>query len=208
MHQASVPWTGWRWRASWHGCPPATRRPSSHGSWSWTPGYPTSSRMRRDAGPSPSAPFSATWAPQISPKSPMGRRWVFWDGILGIDSKESIPTAYVAWVRICKRLWSPEIESEESIQLAYVAWRAGTTNRVVVPARQAGNRFLGSLKGLQIRALAFQYENPIPTRFLAPVDCSKILALNCSFWRLKSWWDEGWGVDVVAGCCRSWLAVD
>jgi hypothetical protein len=34
---------------------------------------------------------------------------------------------------------------------AYVAWRAGTKNRVVVPARQAGNRFLGSLKGLQIR---------------------------------------------------------
>jgi hypothetical protein len=26
-------------------------------------------------------------------------------------------------------------------------------NRVVVPARQAGNRFLGSIKGLQIRAL-------------------------------------------------------
>ncbi len=28
-----------------------------------------------------------------------------------------------------------------------------TTNRVVVAARQAGNRFLSSLKGLQIRAL-------------------------------------------------------
>ncbi len=28
----------------------------------------------------------------------------------------------------------------------------GSTNRVFVPARQAGNRFLGSLKGLQIRA--------------------------------------------------------
>jgi hypothetical protein len=27
------------------------------------------------------------------------------------------------------------------------------TNRVVVPARRAGNRFMGSLKGLQIRAL-------------------------------------------------------
>jgi hypothetical protein len=54
--------------------------------------------------------------------------------------------------RIYKRLWSPEIDSEESIQQAYVAWRAGTTSRVVVPARQAGNRFLGSLKGLQIRA--------------------------------------------------------
>jgi len=36
---------------------------------------------------------------------------------------------------------------------AYVAWRTGTSNRVVVPARQAGNRFLGSLIGLQIRAL-------------------------------------------------------
>ncbi len=58
------------------------------------------------------------------------------------------------WIRarICKRLWSPEIDSEESIQLAYVAWRAGAAYRVVVLARQAGNRFLGSLKGLQIRA--------------------------------------------------------
>jgi hypothetical protein len=66
-----------------------------------------------------------------------------------------IPTLeHIFRVRICKRLWSSEIDSEESIQLAYVAWRAGTTIRVVVPARQAGNRFQGSLKGLQIRALA------------------------------------------------------
>jgi hypothetical protein len=56
--------------------------------------------------------------------------------------------------RICKRLPSPGIDSEESIQSAYVAWQAGTTNRVVVPVRQAENRFLGSLKGLQIRAQA------------------------------------------------------
>ncbi len=39
-----------------------------------------------------------------------------------------------------------------------------------LPARQAENRFLGFLKGLQIRAL---YNNPIPARFLAPLDCSK-----------------------------------
>ncbi len=44
---------------------------------------------------------------------------------------------------------------QESIPPAYAASRAGTTNRVVVPARQAGNRFLGSLKGLQIRAQVF-----------------------------------------------------
>jgi hypothetical protein len=59
---------------------------------------------------------------------------------------------------ICKLLWSPGIDSEEAIprkrfrQSTYVARRAGTSNRVVVPARQAENRFLGSLKGLQIRA--------------------------------------------------------
>ncbi len=55
--------------------------------------------------------------------------------------------------RFCKRIRRPGIDSEESIPPAYVAGRAGTTNRVVVPARQAGNRFLGSLKALQIRAL-------------------------------------------------------
>ncbi len=60
--------------------------------------------------------------------------------------------------RICKRLWSPGINSEEPtvcIPPAYAAWQACTTNRFVLPARQAGNRFLGSLKGLQIRAQYF-----------------------------------------------------
>ncbi len=54
--------------------------------------------------------------------------------------------------RICKRLWSLGIDSEESISLAHVAWGASMTIRIFVPARQAGNRYLGSLKGLQIRA--------------------------------------------------------
>jgi hypothetical protein len=42
--------------------------------------------------------------------------------------------------------------AQESIPPAYVAWRDGTPYRVVVLAQQAGNRFLGSLKGLQSRA--------------------------------------------------------
>ncbi len=54
---------------------------------------------------------------------------------------------------ICKRLWSLGIDSDESTPPAYVAWRAGTKNRVVVTASQAGNRFLGSLKNLRIRTL-------------------------------------------------------
>jgi hypothetical protein len=55
--------------------------------------------------------------------------------------------------RICKRLRSPGIVSKESIPPASLARRAGTSNRVVVLARQAGYRLLGSLKVLQIRAL-------------------------------------------------------
>jgi hypothetical protein len=57
--------------------------------------------------------------------------------------------------RICKRLWGPGIDSDESISPAYVALWAGSTNRAVVPAYHAGNRFLGSLKGLQIPAQLF-----------------------------------------------------
>jgi hypothetical protein len=45
------------------------------------------------------------------------------------------------------------MDSEESIPPAFEAWRAGTTNRVVVPAR----RFPGSLTGLQIRALCWNF---------------------------------------------------
>jgi hypothetical protein len=37
-------------------------------------------------------------------------------------------------------------EAQESTPPAYIAWRACTTNRVIVSACQAGNRFLGSLK--------------------------------------------------------------
>ncbi len=56
--------------------------------------------------------------------------------------------------RIYERLWNPRIDSA-----TYVSLAAGTFNRVVVPALQTGNRFLGSLKGLQIRALSFIYSN-------------------------------------------------
>ncbi len=47
----------------------------------------------------------------------------------------------------------------ESIPPAYGSMAAGTSNRVVVPARQAGNRFLDSLKGLQIRAQSYISSN-------------------------------------------------
>jgi hypothetical protein len=74
---------------------------------------------------------------------------------MGARNRVGIELSYrPARARICKRLRRPGIDSEDSIPPAYVAWRVGTTNRVVVPARQAGNRFPGSLKGLQIRAQA------------------------------------------------------
>jgi hypothetical protein len=52
-------------------------------------------------------------------------------------------------------LRSPGFDSKESIQPAYVAWRVGTSNRVVVPAQQVGNRIRVSLKSLQLRALLY-----------------------------------------------------
>ncbi len=55
----------------------------------------------------------------------------------------------------------PGIDSEESISLAYVVLRA-TTYGVVVPSSPAGNRFLGSVNGLQIRVLSsFSISVPI-----------------------------------------------
>jgi hypothetical protein len=59
---------------------------------------------------------------------------------------------YVYRARICKRLRSPGINTEESVPPAYVAWRAGTPNAIIEPARQGENRFLGSLKSLQLWA--------------------------------------------------------
>jgi hypothetical protein len=50
-------------------------------------------------------------------------------------------SALLSRARICKRHW---------ILPAYAAWRAGTTNRVVILGPQAGIRFLGSSKGVQI----------------------------------------------------------
>ncbi len=71
----------------------------------------------------------------------------------------------ITWARICKRLRSPGIDSKEPIPPAYnVAWEAGTSNRVVVPGRQAGNRFLGSEKALQIRAQVALYFYIIVTK--------------------------------------------
>ncbi len=57
--------------------------------------------------------------------------------------------------------------AQESIPPAYAAWRASTKNSAVVPAREARNRFLGPLKGLQIRAL------------FASLDFSDACAKNC-----------------------------
>jgi len=69
------------------------------------------------------------------PADPEGRQCPV-SSLHGIVLLQS-PTRNVTWARICKRLWSPGIDSRESILPAYVAWRAGATNRVVVPALQA-----------------------------------------------------------------------
>jgi hypothetical protein len=84
----------------------------------------------------------------------------------GIDFKKLIPPAYVACrARICKPFKKPRNR--------FPAWRN--------PSLGIDSRLH---KRLQIRALAGRYDNPIPTRFLALIDCSKIPAQNwnrCEF---------------------------
>ena len=101
---------------------------------------------------------------------------IFWKDRVEFEQSKA------ARARICKRFRSPGIDSKESIPPAYVSLRADTSNRVAtvppgwksIPGllkrftntgsgglirqkrfvlRQAGNWFLGSIKGLQIRAL-------------------------------------------------------
>ncbi len=79
----------------------------------------------------------------------------------------------------CKRLK----RAKASIPPPYVAWRAGNPNRGGVPGRQAGNRFLLSLKGLQIRApvTPVQYTYEIVGRFVF----SPSRKQNCRQWYRK-----------------------
>ncbi len=122
---------------------------------------------------------------------------------LGIDSKEPISLANVAWARICKRFRSPGINSEESIPPAYVTWAcickhlrsSGSDSASLCNLASRYNKYgcrtgppgwesiPGSLKGLQIRALGSRYNNQFPTRFLVPIDCLKIPAWR---WNLRT----------------------
>ncbi len=63
----------------------------------------------------------------------------------------------------------------ELIPQAYVTWRARTSNGVVVTARQAGNRILGFLNGLPIRAQGF---------FGFKGKCHKMI--NKCFWLIRA----------------------
>jgi hypothetical protein len=71
---------------------------------------------------------------EMSPKS-MSRHSSIASEVGWVHSHAFIP---VRWARVCKRLRSPGIDSKEWIPPAYIAWRTGTSNRIVVPARQAG----------------------------------------------------------------------
>jgi hypothetical protein len=83
-----------------------------------------------------------------------------------IDSKKTIPLSILAWAHICKSLGSPGIDSKEPIPLANVSWARigkhlrspGIDSKELIPPANA---------------LAGLYNNPIPARFLAPLDCSK-----------------------------------
>jgi hypothetical protein len=72
--------------------------------------------------------------------------------------------------RICKCLKRPEIDSQDSIPPAYVAWRAGTSNRIVAPARQGWESIPGLLKRFTNTGSVFPVKNSV-TCFRSPVLC-------------------------------------
>ncbi len=84
------------------------------------------------------------------------RKYVFSKMAPKIKNKIT-PSQYETRVRICTRFWSPGIDST-----SLCSWRDGTKNMVVVPAHQAGNRFLVTLKGLQIRAQYYPTKAKFP----------------------------------------------
>ncbi len=76
--------------------------------------------------------------------------------------------------RICKRrLRSSGIDCKESIPRAYVAWRAGSTNKVIVPVRQAA--YAGGIDSLEsIAGLLKRLQIRVQTVFLLPWRTVKI----------------------------------
>ncbi len=116
----------------------------------------------------------------------------------GIDSKESITSDYVAWARICKPLkdFRNRFPAGGPVQKQCLTYRpARATCRI-----DTLKSFPVLLKRLQIRALAGQYDNPVPTWFLAPIDCSKIPAPTCLE---PTQWLFSYSTYIFCSKCRS-----
>jgi hypothetical protein len=110
-----------------------------------------------------------------------------------------IPSHFYSWAQICKHLRSPGIDSRNRFGQP-VAWRTDTSNRVVVLARQAGNRFLDSLNGLQIRSLATLAGGIDPwNRFLGSLNEYKFWP-----WLLDTYLKTTWTVFPPPWIFASW----
>ncbi len=96
-------------------------------------------------------------------------------------------------IRICKLMRSTGIDSLESIPelfkqpvYKFGLWRAGMINSVVelrpnfktFKEPRIDSKEL-TLPAYVLCSLAGRYDNPLPSRLLAPLECFKILALAC-----------------------------
>ncbi len=100
-----------------------------------------------------------------------GFSWRIWNVKLDQPFKIACQHYLVAQFTLRRLLWIPSLlfspasvcrlvcPASYPLPTAYVAWRVGTGLPIAIPAREAGYRFLDSLKGLQIRALAGRHEN-------------------------------------------------
>ncbi len=96
----------------------------------------------------------------------------------------SLLSAFITYSRDCifKHLRSPGIDFKESIPPAYVACAGilqqyvGARNRVGIGLSYRPARLHRLAESNPWNSLNYLYENHIPTRFLASIDCSKIPA--------------------------------
>ncbi len=90
-----------------------------------------------------------------------------------VTHREIYPTCGVLnRARICKQFWRSGIDSQKLISPAYVAWRARA--RIFKLLWSPGIDTKVHMNSASLCSLAGRYDNPIPFRFLAPIDSLKI----------------------------------
>ncbi len=122
-----------------------------------------------------------------------------------LTSAKSSFRAYANWTGSTRRCSQRKLSCRTGYSIteklflhlpACLFWLAKILRRYFNIFKEAKNRFHGIDSGSLCSLRSDTY--PIPTRFLAPIDCSKIRALLYLFDQFRWWWT--WTVSIKRGC--------